>query len=80
MGTYHLGINQCYYWFCAWLCHKTDIVSVTRNGPRRLSGKHAEVILIVNCEEQQADEIEKILWEHFALGVAKVKLVLNEEG
>lgn len=59
---------------------KLIIVSVTRNGPRRLSGKHAEVILIINCEEQQADEIEKILWEHFALGVAKVKLVLNEEG
>lgn len=38
-----------------------------------LKGKHSEVILIVDCEESQADFVEDILWSHFALGVAKVK-------
>ncbi|WP_430787603.1 hypothetical protein VBD025_16895 [Virgibacillus flavescens] len=37
-----------------------------------LKGKNTEVILIVNCEIIQADIVEDILWEHFAIGVAKV--------
>ncbi|MBP1970217.1 hypothetical protein J2Z83_002335 [Virgibacillus natechei] len=41
---------------------------------KRLSrGKSPEVILIVDCEEIQGELIENILWEHLALGVAKVK-------
>ncbi|MCA1030712.1 hypothetical protein LCL95_06590 [Bacillus timonensis] len=40
---------------------------------RLLKGKQSEVILIINCEETQADLVEKILWSHFALGLAKVK-------
>ncbi|NMD71710.1 hypothetical protein HHO41_15525 [Bacillus sp. DNRA2] len=39
---------------------------------RLIKGKHAEIILIVNCEETQAELIENILWNHFALGVAKI--------
>src|SRR5699024_2361787 len=35
--------------------------------------KHTEVILIIECEETQGEMVEKILWEHFAMGVAKVK-------
>ncbi|MEH7225514.1 hypothetical protein V7112_17030 [Bacillus sp. JJ1566] len=35
-------------------------------------GKYAEIILIVDCEESQAALVESILWEHFALGVAKI--------
>jgi hypothetical protein len=40
---------------------------------RVLKGKHSEVILIVDCEEAQAELVEDILWSHFALGVSKVK-------
>lgn len=40
---------------------------------RLLKGKHAEVILIVDCTDSQAELIENILWEHFALGVAKIQ-------
>lgn len=36
-------------------------------------GKHAETILIVDCEDTHAELVENILWEHFALGVAKIK-------
>ncbi|MFZ3577943.1 hypothetical protein [Virgibacillus sp. DJP39] len=40
---------------------------------RRLKGKHAEVILIIDCEESQGELVEEILWEHNAFGVAKIK-------
>jgi len=40
---------------------------------RKLKGKHSEVILIVECEEHQNELVENILWQHLALGVAKVK-------
>lgn len=39
---------------------------------RVLKGKKAEVILIVKCTELQGDLVENILWEHSAMGVAKV--------
>ncbi|TKD72649.1 hypothetical protein [Pseudalkalibacillus hwajinpoensis] len=38
----------------------------------RLKGKQSEVILIVDCDEAKGESVEKILWEHFALGLAKV--------
>jgi len=40
---------------------------------RLLKGFHSELILIVDCEDSQAEMIENILFGHFALGVAKVK-------
>ncbi|WP_026693489.1 membrane protein [Peribacillus kribbensis] len=40
---------------------------------RVLKGKHSEVILIINCAESQTEVIEKILWDHLAVGVAKVR-------
>jgi len=41
---------------------------------RRLSkGKNSEVILIIDCEETKGELVEQILWEHLALGVAKVR-------
>ena len=49
----------------------TEVVLQKKN--RLLKGKHSEIILIVDCEETQAELIERILWNHFALGVAVVK-------
>ena len=45
---------------------------------RVLKGKNSEVILIVRCEESQADGVERILWEHLALGVAKIKQEMEQ--
>lgn len=47
--------------------------TVLKNKKRLLKGKQSEVILIIDCEELQAELVENILWNHFALGVAKVK-------
>lgn len=41
-----------------------------RKKQRVLSGKASEVIVIVECEESQKEQVERILWNHFALGVA----------
>jgi len=50
----------------------TEIV-LRRRKRKPLQGKNAEIILIINCTETQANLVENILWEHYAIGVAKVK-------
>lgn len=40
---------------------------------RQLKGYHSEMIVIVDCEESQGEIVENILFNHFAIGVAKVK-------
>jgi hypothetical protein len=46
---------------------------VIKKKKRLLRKKHSEIILIIDCEETQVSLVEKILWNHFALGVAIVK-------
>jgi len=48
------------------------IILKTNKKKLRLKGKQSEVILIVDCDETKGEAVEKILWEHFALGLAKV--------
>ncbi|MGG5253557.1 hypothetical protein ACQYAD_08680 [Neobacillus sp. SM06] len=43
---------------------------------KRLTGSKqitSEVILMIRCDTHQWETVEKILWDHLALGVAKVK-------
>lgn len=46
---------------------------VSKNTQRLLLKKHPHVILIVECDDQQADSVEKILWHFLAFGIARVK-------
>jgi hypothetical protein len=46
---------------------------VIKKKNRLIKGKHSEIILIIDCEESQTELVENILWNHYALGVAKVK-------
>lgn len=39
---------------------------------RIVKGKHADVILVVECPIELVEKVEKVLWENLALGVAKV--------
>lgn len=49
------------------------IYGLVKSKKMKLStNNHSEVILIINCEEKQSKLVEDILWNHFALGVAKV--------
>lgn len=46
---------------------------VIKKRRRKLKGFHSEIIVIVDCEDSQAEIVENILFSHFAMGVAKVK-------
>ena len=48
------------------------IFKVIKKHQRLLRGKNSDVILIVECEDNQADLIENIFWHHFALGIARI--------
>jgi hypothetical protein len=37
-----------------------------------VKGKNSEVIMIIDCKEDEAPKVERVLWEHLSLGVAKV--------
>jgi hypothetical protein len=50
-----------------------DLLSLKIKKTKMIKGKKSEVILIIDCEEEKGKEVEKILWDHLALGVAKVK-------
>lgn len=48
-------------------------VFIYRVKKKKRTGKNAtDVVLIIHCTEQQGDKIEKVLWDHFALGVARL--------
>lgn len=46
---------------------------VIKKNRRLLKGFQSELIMIIDCDDSQAEMIENILFGHFALGVAKVK-------
>lgn len=46
---------------------------VMKKKKRLLKGMHSEIIVTVDCEESQGELVENILFQHFALGVAKIK-------
>jgi hypothetical protein len=49
------------------------IYKVVKKQKRLLRGKNPEVILIVECEGNEGDRVESILWHHLALGIARVQ-------
>jgi hypothetical protein len=49
------------------------IYKVIKKKQRLIRGKNSEVIIIVECEDNHADDVENILWHHHALGTARVQ-------
>jgi hypothetical protein len=49
---------------------KLWIVKKRKNSTKKVT---SEIILFIRCEEYQWDMIEKLLWEHLALGVTHVQ-------
>ena len=50
---------------------------VKKFSDRRKSHKATEVFLIIECNETQAEMVKDTLWEHYALGVRKFDLLLE---
>jgi hypothetical protein len=71
-GPIYWGLIGAFTGFVVGFTIRLFMELVLKKNKRVLRGKHSEVILIIDCEETQAEVIENILWNHFALGVAKV--------
>ncbi|GAA0316901.1 hypothetical protein GCM10008967_04360 [Bacillus carboniphilus] len=53
----------------------TDLIIIkAKNRKKKLrKSKQSEVVLIVDCKDEDGSKVEKILWNYTAIGVAKVK-------
>ena len=72
-GPIYWGLIGAFVGFVFGFAIRLFMELVIKKKKRILKGQHAEVILIVDCEDSQAELVEDILWSHFALGIAKVK-------
>lgn len=73
LGPIYWGLIGAFIGFLVGVSIRLFTELVLKKKKRLLKGKHSEVILIINCEEEQAELVENILWSHYALGIAKVK-------
>ncbi len=71
-GPIYWGLIGAIGGFITGLVIRLIIILTTNKKKRQLKGKQSEVILIVNCDINDGEIVEKILWEHLALGLAKV--------
>ncbi len=71
-GPIYWGLIGAIGGFVVGLVIRLFLVSLKNREKHRLKGKQSEVILIVECDEKKSQIVEKILWEHLALGLAKV--------
>ncbi|WP_188733469.1 hypothetical protein [Oceanobacillus neutriphilus] len=72
-GPIYWGLITALIGFALGVAIRLFTEKVLKKRKRLLKGKRPEVILIIECEKTMAELVENILWEHFALGVAKVK-------
>jgi hypothetical protein len=72
-GPIYWGLIGAFIGFCTGLVIRLLTEKVLKKKKRILRGKHSEIILIIECEETQSEFIENILWDHYAIGVAKVQ-------
>lgn len=49
------------------------LYKVVHKRKRILKGKKSEVVLVVECPKELEEKVEGLLWDHLALGVAKVE-------
>ncbi|WP_041808453.1 membrane protein [Evansella cellulosilytica] len=49
------------------------IYKVIHRRNRKVRGKKSEVVIVVDCPKELVEKVEEVMWEHLALGVAKVE-------
>lgn len=72
-GPIYWGLIAAFIGFILGITIRLFTEKIFKKRKRLLKGKHPEVILIIECEIIMAELVENILWEHLALGVAKIK-------
>ncbi|MCM2998759.1 hypothetical protein M3647_14815 [Paenibacillus cellulositrophicus] len=71
-GPIYCGLIGAAGGFVLGICIDLFYYKVIKKQRRLLRGKNSEVILLIECEEEQADTVEDILWHHYAFGTARV--------
>jgi hypothetical protein len=71
-GPIYWGLIGAFIGFVLGLAIRLFTEKILKKKKRLLKGKQSEIILIIDCEESQAELVENILWNHYALGVAKI--------
>src|SRR5699024_8656477 len=72
-GPIEWGLMSGLIGFTLGLAIRLIIELVIKKRNKRLKCNHSETILIIDYKEVQVELIESILWEHYALVVAKVR-------
>jgi hypothetical protein len=72
-GPIYWGLISAFIGFVLGFAIRLFTEIVLKKKKRLIRGKHSEIIIIIDCDEALAELIENILWNHFALGVAKIK-------
>lgn len=72
LGPIYWGLIAAFVGFMLGFAIRLFMELILKKKKNVLKGKLSEIILIVDCDESQAELIENILWSHFAIGVAKV--------
>jgi hypothetical protein len=72
-GPIYWGLITAAFGFLIGFAIRLFTETVSKKNRRKLKGFHSEVILIVECEESEGEQVENILFGHYALGVAKIK-------
>lgn len=73
IGPIWMGIISAFIGLAIGVAIRLTMVMVFQKRDRPLKGRKSEMILIVECPETNCELVERILWDHFALGLAKVK-------
>jgi len=71
-GPIYWGLIGAVFGFCLGLLFDIIVQKKHLKKEKVLKGKASEVILVVDCEETQKEQVEKLLWDNLALGVAKI--------
>lgn len=71
-----MGNNRFVFGFSLGLIIKLIITKKYNTRQKKL--KATEVVLIIECKEDQLEMVRDLLWEHNALGVRKLSLGNNE--
>jgi hypothetical protein len=72
-GPIYWGLIGAFTGFVFGMAIRLTSELVLKKKKRIQRGKHSEIIVIIDCQEAQTELVENILWNHFAIGVAKVK-------
>ncbi len=71
-GPIYWGLISAFVGFVLGFVIRLFIELILKKRKRVRKGRHSQIILIIDCEEAKAELVESILWDHSALGVAKI--------